>query len=170
MFSRFSTCSVLAMVLSLSLPPSASAQDGGGGGGGGGGMSGMGGMPAAPRLVQSDVSGPPAADSVRAGLKLDSTVAAGYAAALKLHLAATAALRDSVGRSAEAAGLAKAKYRSTSPLEEQAALGLMLDKLVKRIRKADDDFLDTQVKPLLLKPQWKTYRRWIDDERRPPAF
>ena len=130
----------------------------------------MGGLPAAPRLVQSDVSGPPGADSVRAALKLDSAVTASYSAALKLHLAATAALRDSVGRSAEFAGLAKAKFSSTAPLEEQAALGLVLDKLVKRVRKADDEFLDTQVKPLLLKSQWKSYRRWIDDERRPPAF
>ena len=127
-------------------------------------------MAAAPRLVQSDVSGPPGADSVRSGLKLDATVAASYSAALALHLAATAALRDSVGRSAEAAGLARAKFASTASLEEQAVFGMMLDKLVKRIRKADDEFLDAQVKPLLLKPQWKSYRRWIDDERRPPVF
>jgi predicted 2-oxoglutarate/Fe(II)-dependent dioxygenase YbiX len=130
----------------------------------------MGGGQAAPRLVQSDVSGPPSADSVRSGLKLDSTVAAAYAAALKQHLEATAALRDSVGRSAEAAGLARAKIASTAPLEEQAALGMMLDKLVKRVRKADDDFLETAVKPLLLKPQWKSYKRWIDHERTPLTY
>lgn len=130
-----------------------------------GGFSG--GMPEAPRLVQGDVSGPPAADSVRSGLKLDSTVAAGYAAALTSHLKATAALRDSVGRSAEAAGIARAKIRSTAPMEEQAVLALMLDKLVKRVRKADDEFLEKQVKPLLSKDQWKRYKKWIDQERNP---
>lgn len=133
-------------------------------------MGGMGGGQNAPRLVQSDVSGPPAADSVRSGLKLDSTVAAAYSAALKLHLETTFALRDSVGRSAEAAGLARAKIASTAPLEEQAALGMMLDKLVKRVRKADDDFLEKSVKPLLLKPQWKSFRKWIDNERTPLSY
>ncbi|MES2306767.1 MAG: hypothetical protein V4558_14790 [Gemmatimonadota bacterium] len=152
---------VLAAVLAF--PVGARAQGGGGGMAGGFG----GGMPQAPRLVQGDVSGPPGADSVRSGLKLDSTVAAGYATVLTAHLAATAALRDSVGRSAEAAGIARAKFKSTATLQEQTMLALMLDKLVKRVRKADDDFLEQQVKPLLSKDQWKRYKKWIDQERTP---
>jgi hypothetical protein len=72
-----------------------------------------------------------------------------------------------VGRSAEAAGLARAKFASTASLEEQAVFGMMLDKLVKRVRKADDDFADEQVKPLLAKAQMKLYRKWINQERYP---
>src|SRR5690242_8199351 len=100
---------ILAFATLLLAPTALLAQDGGGGMAG---MGGMGGMVQAPRLVQGDVSGPPTADSVRSALKVDSVVAAGYAAALKTHLAGTAALRDSVGRSAEAAGIARARIKS----------------------------------------------------------
>ncbi|MEP6591413.1 MAG: hypothetical protein ABJC19_09545 [Gemmatimonadota bacterium] len=157
---------VTALLLILS-PGVLRAQGGGGGGGGFGGGGFGGNQVETPRLVQSDVSGPASADSVRSAFALDSSSAAAYADLLKSHLAATAALRDSVGRSAEAAGLARAKIKSTASLEEQTVLGLMLDQLVKRVRKADDEFFDKQVKPRLTKDQYKQYKKWVDRERHP---
>ncbi|MES2124674.1 MAG: hypothetical protein V4503_08285 [Gemmatimonadota bacterium] len=159
--------SIGVVFLLIAAAPALMAQGGGGGGSGGfgGGFGGQ--QVAAPRLVQGDVSGPIVADSLRSVFHLDSAAVAAYAADLKAHLTATASLRDSVGRSAEAAGLARAKFKSTASLEEQTMLGLMLDQLVKRVRKADDAFLEAQLKPRLSKDQWKSLKKTIDRERNP---
>ena len=69
---RSATLLMLTLSAALAFSGLVQAQGGGGGGGSGGRGMGGGGFAPAPRLVQGDVSGPPAADSVRTGLKLDS--------------------------------------------------------------------------------------------------
>jgi hypothetical protein len=153
--------SAVGALLAAGLPVAGiAAQRGGGGGGGGGGMGGMDMMPNLP--VQEDITGPVTFDSLKSVLSLEPEQLSALEDFRRAHIMHTEALRDSLAHAAAGLGYARAtnpaldKFVNSDP----GKLIKMYDKLLSRVRKADEDFYNKFVKGQLSKEQWKAFQRW----------